>query len=180
MEIISSILLILLITIFVLLFLILLVPFTITIDSLHSIYELKFAKLAKANIKFTSEKILVFIHLLFLKKEMSFPWTSLIPAKNQSKKKRTVNQLSSDSKKKKNRDTKEIISKVQKVIKSFEIKKCWVNLDTENYTTNAVLFPAFYFLKAKNLRMNINYMGENQITFIVRNRLGKILFALFT
>lgn len=151
---------------------ILIVPFTITIDSAKSLYELTLGKSIRANIFFTEEHLLVRIKVWFYNKDLVFPWIKLMSSKSNTKE--------IDMKKPKTKRRLKIWDsgqKIKKVMRSFEIRKLWVNLDTGDSYYNSILYPIFFFAKGSNYRLNINYLGENEFSLIARNRLSKILLA---
>jgi hypothetical protein len=67
---------------------------------------------------------------------------------------------------------------VKKILKTFEVRRCHIALDTGDYVWNAWLFPVFWFLKSQKMRVWINFQGKNELSLLVQNRLGRILWAL--
>jgi hypothetical protein len=69
--------------------------------------------------------------------------------------------------------------KVRQVSKSFEVKICKIDLDTDDYYWNALLIPVFQpFNKNSQHRIAINFRGKNKILFVIENRLIKILYSI--
>ena len=69
--------------------------------------------------------------------------------------------------------------KIRQVLKSFKVKICKIDFDTDNYYWNALLIPVFQPLKkGSQHRIAINFRGKNQILLIIENRLIKILYSI--
>lgn len=61
------------------------------------------------------------------------------------------------------------------LIKSFELIKMNLNLDTDDYIRNAQLIPVFLFLNGKNRTFSINFDGNTNFQMTLKNRLIKML-----
>jgi hypothetical protein len=68
--------------------------------------------------------------------------------------------------------------KVVRVIKSFQIKKFHLDLDTGDCTNNAKLYPAFAFLNYMNIDCNINFTGRNSLILAIENRPIRIIKSI--
>ena len=64
------------------------------------------------------------------------------------------------------------------ILKSFDVKKFRMDVDTGNYTTNGLLVPISFFARQRGLQVRINFMGEQNIRLILRNRLARLFWAL--
>ncbi|MEZ5044556.1 MAG: hypothetical protein R2828_31970 [Saprospiraceae bacterium] len=69
------------------------------------------------------------------------------------------------------------LAKVKHLSRTFQVKTCSLNLDTDNYLWNAYLFPIFYFLNTSKRNLRINFKGEFQCHLIVENRLYRLLYV---
>lgn len=68
-----------------------------------------------------------------------------------------------------------------KTIKSFQLKKFNVNIDTGNVQLNSYLYPVFFligFFFDRNI--SINYNGYNFIRIIIQNNLARLSWAIFS
>lgn len=70
-------------------------------------------------------------------------------------------------------------SKLKKIMRSFHIKRCQVNWDTDDYILNAYLYPFTPFLYSPQKSFTINFEGKRDIELIIENRLGRILKTFF-
>ena len=62
-----------------------------------------------------------------------------------------------------------------RVIKSFKVRRFHMDIDTDDYTTNALLYPALTLAPAD---INVNFNGVNELDLEVENRAFNILKAL--
>lgn len=56
------------------------------------------------------------------------------------------------------------------VLKSFQVKEIFVNIDTGDFVLNAQLYPLCMFLNYHIGQFSINFEGKNQIKLQLRNR----------
>lgn len=61
-------------------------------------------------------------------------------------------------------------SQVIRIVKSFKIKRMFLNIDTGDYVLNAKLYPIFALLNHHIGEFSINFEGKNQIVLHIRNR----------
>ncbi|MEP7196115.1 MAG: hypothetical protein ABI851_06310 [Saprospiraceae bacterium] len=72
------------------------------------------------------------------------------------------------------------LSQSKALLKSFRVKKCYINLDLDEPVWNALLFPYVYLLNVSSgLDLNINFLGENEIILQFENNLARMLWANF-
>jgi hypothetical protein len=64
---------------------------------------------------------------------------------------------------------------IWRVLRSFEIKKWNLDLDTGDAITNAKLYPLFSLLNYRYGRFHINFEGKNHAMLLMRNRPIKII-----
>jgi hypothetical protein len=63
-------------------------------------------------------------------------------------------------------------------LRSIRIRKMEANLDTDNFTWNAWLVPAFSVLNGENIRLQVNFEGHQSLLFDLRVTLGTLLWNL--
>jgi len=56
------------------------------------------------------------------------------------------------------------------LLKSFKLKKLYLNIDTGNYCLNAKMYPVLVFLNQYKGGFNINFQGKNQLVLHIQNR----------
>jgi len=65
-----------------------------------------------------------------------------------------------------------------RVIRSFRVRKCEVDLDTGDMPLNGVLFPIFYGIRFwSGKKVGINFSGRNIIIIKIENTLARMLWA---
>ncbi|WP_155975733.1 hypothetical protein [Daejeonella oryzae] len=70
--------------------------------------------------------------------------------------------------------------KIKSLIRSFQIKKFHLTIDTGEMPVNAVLYPAFYFLgKYNNKSIEMNFMNQNDIVLEVKNNFARMIRAYY-
>lgn len=70
-----------------------------------------------------------------------------------------------------------VLRKIKRMLQTFQVKTCEVNLDTGHYGYNAYLYPVFGLLSRPDRRLRINFTGEVLVKIIIRNRLYRILLS---
>lgn len=69
--------------------------------------------------------------------------------------------------------------KALRVLKSFKVRQCKIDIDTDDYYWNALLIPVFQAVNKGNYhRVAINFSGKNSILLLIENRLIKILYSI--
>lgn len=145
----------------------LIAPLIITIDSNNNRYELRLVSIGFVKVLFENNQFIIHFRILFFERRMNidpFKKSKAKPKKEEKKKKKKISWS-------------RMKHKMKRVFQSFEIEKCWLNLDTDNYYYNAFLYPIFFFIKGKNYRFNINFQGNNECSLVLKNRLIRLLIA---
>ena len=65
-----------------------------------------------------------------------------------------------------------------KVLRSFRMSFFYLNLDSDNFVTNAYWYPVCRALSTPTRQLRINFGGYNQCAFELRNRAVDVLIAL--
>ncbi len=65
--------------------------------------------------------------------------------------------------------------KVVRIIKTFKIKRFYLNLDTGDCISNAKLYPAFALLNYFNMNCHVNFIGRNSLVLAIENRPIRII-----
>ena len=70
---------------------------------------------------------------------------------------------------------------VLKVLKSFKVEECYVNLDTDDVSLNGQLYPWFYLAGRYIQRpIFINFLGEQTVRLRMSNTLARIVWTFIT
>ena len=167
---------IILILLLVFLIWILVAPVRLNIDSKKNEYLIKWLGLGKLALIPAEEEWFFSLKIGFWKKKILF--SSLI--QNFTKKEKKKIEPKKKHKKSKKTSLFSSIKRMRRVLQSFEIKVCKINLDTDDYYWNALLIPAFQVVnRGDQHRIAINFRSKNDIQLIVENRLIKVLYSIF-
>lgn len=161
--------LIILIALLVFITILLLIPIRFKIDSNRNIYLAEWKHLFSAKVLLQNEEPIVQLKSFFWKKEINLLKIKSSPSKTAQKKKKS-------SKQKKSKFN--FRRKIKPLLKSFQVRKFFINIDTNDYVWNAYLFPVFYFLKSEKRQMHINFNGNVEVLLDIQNRPIRILWAL--
>jgi len=144
----------------ILVIILLFTPIIICIDTTSNQYYLHVKGLIKASFEQHDEEIFrIKLNFLFWNKEV-YPLRSIgSPNSNKKRKSKGRKHLSRNS-----------YRKGLRVLKSFEIKRLAVNMDTGDVVKNAKLYPIFTLLNYKYGNFNINFEGRNQLALYLQNR----------
>jgi hypothetical protein len=149
------------ISLFILLVIVLLfTPINLCLDTATNEYYLHYKGFAKASFVAHKEEILrIKLKIFFWKKDI-YPIRFLKSRKSKQKSKSKSRKFISGNG----------FRKGLSVLKSFEIKRLAINIDTGDVVKNAKLYPIFTLLNYKYGSFNINFEGRNQLALYVQNR----------
>ncbi len=136
------------------------IPINIYINTESNQFYAELKGLAKASIEPDEHELFRIRLKVPFKDFYFFPLKALIGPQKKEKK----NKKRSKSRKKFTPKT------ILKLIRSFKIKKCDLDMDTGNCITNAKLYPLFAFLNHHFGGFHINFEGRNHALLLVRNR----------
>lgn len=160
---------ILLVLFFLLLLYILWVPIVVCVDTVKNQYYVSVKGLAMASIVAHKEELVQIKLKIIFFKFYFFPIRKLTaPKKKKARKKQS----------RKRKSTRMSSSTLLRILKSFRVKKFFINLDTGDCITNAKLYPAFAFLDYTLGGFNINFDGKNEMVLYLNNRPFYILRSI--
>lgn len=131
---------------------------TLFINTSTNQYFIKLQGICKINAEINETEILkLHLHLFIL----NFNFYPLRPDKKKKRK----------SKKKKKKSRIHLTFKqAYRLIKSFKVKRFYLDLDTGDSITNAKLYPVFSLLNYKLGNFNVNFNGRNKLVLHIQNR----------
>lgn len=165
---------IILILLFSFLLLFLLAPLSLHIDSSKNIYQISLSGLAGFALIPNEEDWFFVLKISFWKKK--FPVSGFAERTMVSKAK----QEQPESKAKQKRfDFFKSSKIIRRILRSFRVRICKIDIDTDDYYWNALLIPAFQlFNRGNQHRIAINFEGKNQVVLLVENRPVNILYSI--
>lgn len=154
----------------------LLAPISINIDSKNAKYLIKWGGLGDFALVPAKDD-------WYLKLKIGF-WEKKFFVFDLFKKSKEKAEIKAKPKKKKKRKETSFFKsfrKIRRVLKSFDVKVCKINLDTDDYYWNALLVPVFQSVNRGSAhRIAINFQNRNDIFLVVENRLIKVLYSVLT
>jgi hypothetical protein len=139
-------------------------PFYIEINSVIGLYGIRFHHLATARLHIKDHSLKVDFRIAGWKKQIDLLTT--LTSGNQKKK----------PVKKKTNSKGFPLQMAQKVIKSFKVNCCYLNIDTGNRQLNGLLYPGFYWLgKYWDKPIGINFLNENEVILEIENNFANVL-----
>jgi len=146
-----------LILFFLLVIYILLAPIALHINTTKNEYFIQLPGLVKASIEEHKKELLrIKLKVLFLNFYF-YPLRKNSDGKKQIEKRRT-------------RSRKISMQTGLRVLRSFKIKRLYLDVDTGDSIANAKLFPLFAFINYKIGGFNINFEGRNRMILYIQNR----------
>ncbi len=149
-----------------------LLPIRLVIHTNSGEYRVEWGRLIGARLIFLTDDVKIRMHLPFFHKDF-YP---LHPSP-EAKKKEKPTEKKKKKKKRHSRITK-VFPIIKSVLRSFYVRQFKLELDTDNYLTNAYLYPLFYFLNKNRGEWHINYSGQFALDLEIMNRPVWILFAI--
>ncbi len=144
-----------------------LTPLVLVVDTTKNQYLITWKGVASARLMGFDGRWKVSVKVFFWKRNFYFPFKKSDKLEKKNKKR----------KKQKKVNFKRWRHKGWQILKSFEVKRFYLNLDTDDFVKNSQLFPLFYFLSANNRQLKINYEGRAELVLIIENRLWRMLKA---
>jgi len=65
-------------------------------------------------------------------------------------------------------------------LRAFRIKRLEADIDTDDFTLNAWLVPAFSMVNGENIRLQVNFEGHQSLLLDLRITLGALLWIIIT
>ena len=161
---------VILVVLLFLLFSLLFVPIVFNIDTSTNEYYVRLKGLVKASIEEHETEIFRIRIYAFFTNFYIYPLKKKKPKNKKKPKKHRV------SKMKKYLKPKKIVG----LLRTFKVKRLFIDIDTGDYILNAKLFPAFAFLNYKIGGTHINFEGRNKVAVRIQNRPIYIISKLLT
>lgn len=152
-------------------------PLELEISTLKKIYEIRLGKIVHGRLEISNEGIIAIRLKIvwWVKKIVLFP-----PTGETKKKIKDKEIIKSAHKKTKKNPIKNIVGKSISVLKSFKVKRFYLDIDTNDYILNAYLYPAFFAIKQwKGLNIQVNFMGREEVDILIKNNLLRMGIAFF-
>jgi len=146
-------------------------PILFEIDSSRKLLQIRIRGIASARLVIIESKIGIGLNV--------FGWQKIILAGRKEKPKEVKEKKSNFHLK---RSTlKKMPRKIRSVLRSFRVQEFYLNIDTDDYATDALLYPVAVMFSRPNRQLSINFLGEVELRLQIQNNLQRMLRAyLFT
>lgn len=151
----------------------LIAPFQLQIDSRRNHYRLHWKSIGYGQLLIQPSALAVRLKIFFWQKD----WPLFPPARGKPKLAPKANEPQKTDEPKKDTTTRPSLFKLMALLRTFQLKKFRLHVDTDDYILNSYLYPVFYFLNGKNRELRINYQGDLLLQMVVENRLYRLLVA---
>lgn len=139
----------------------LVMPIVLLIDTTTNEYYIQIRGLVKASLEAHKEELIrIKLNVFFLK-------FYFYPLKNIGSKKKPKPKSTTKEKKRGKRPD---FQTGVRILKSFRVKKLFIDMDTGDCILNAKLYPLVAFLKYYSGNINLNFQGRNQLVLCIQNR----------
>ena len=143
-------------------------PLYIEINSVNSLYAVRFHHLASAKLIFIDSSLKINLKIAGWKKQID-----LFHQLFERKPKKTPAEQQ-----KKRKPKRFSFSLIKAILKSFRVNKCYLNIDTGDMQLNGILYPGFYWLgKYTGNPIGINFQDKNEIEVEIENNFARIIVA---
>lgn len=149
-------------------------PLLVQIDTRQNQYKLRWLGVVQAALVPMQDDILFRVQLFFWHRDFSL-LKMLTTARIRSPKRTRKANLPNANK----TNLHFTFSRFRKLLKSFRVRYFYWHLDTDDFVTNAYLYPLCRAVRSPTRWVAINFEGRNECNFQIENRLGKVLIALF-
>ncbi|NND33796.1 MAG: hypothetical protein HKN76_14495, partial [Saprospiraceae bacterium] len=151
----------------------LLATITLTVDTTTNEYSIVWFGFFQGRLQLVGEKIYVIVRAPFFNKRFDLEQKILKEITDAQKPDTTIKETAP---KPKHSSGKFMRKKLRKnwlrIIKSFQVRRFRMNIDTDNFITNSLLFPITYFAQMRGYQVGINYMGMQSVSLVIQNRLA--------
>lgn len=141
------------------------VPIILVIDTANQEYYIKIKGVAKAIVTGDEE------HFIKIKLRVFFLNFDFYPFLKKSSSKKNSKAINTHRKKSKVFNLKIVL----RVVSSFRIQKCYLDIDTGDCIQNAKLYPVLGFLNMTKGVFSVNFEGKNSLLLYVENRTIRLI-----
>jgi len=154
------------VVIFLLVFLLLLSPLELSIDTRIPLIVMRWGRVGKAMFTWKNEEWMISLDFLFFHRKWSLEkiiYGTKKTSKRSEKKQKT---------KRKSRDWRRLFQ----VLRSFQVSKWQLVIDSDDYVQNAYLYPLNFMPYVRN-HVRINFLDENYLVATIKNTPWRMISA---
>ena len=137
-------------------------PFYLEINTVTNLYRIRFHYLVYLSFKIINDELITVLKIGFWEKQI------LLNDLRKIKKNKPFKSLK----------TTDVVKKMKRVLKSFEMTRCIISIDTGNIALNGILYPLFCLITFYSKKeISINFENVNKIDLQIKNNLAKLTWA---
>lgn len=145
-------------------------PIILQVDTSQNKYSLRWVGLIKAAVIPMPDDLLLRLHLPFWRHDFSL---IKLLAPSSKTKKATARKATPKT----GASWRFPWNRLYRVLKSFRVLYFQLEVDTDDYVTNAYLYPLCCALRTPTRALMINFQGRNRCAFQIENRVANLLAA---
>ncbi len=161
------------IVLFFVLGLLLWLPIELQVDTENDVYRMQWRGIFGLRALPESTRWRFFFKVFFIEKE----WRRDTVAAAAEKPEKPAPRKTNRKKSKPAIPVRRIWQLVKNMLRSIEVRRCHIALDTDDYPRNAILFPVFFLLSTGRRQLIINFNGEQVIQLHLQTRLYRVAGA---
>jgi hypothetical protein len=143
-------------------------PFYIEINSANSLFAVRFHHLASLRVVLMDSSLKINLTIAGWKKQID-----LLKQISERQRRKTFS-----TRQKKSHARLHSFGLIRAILKSFSVKKCYLNIDTGDMQLNGILYPLFYWLsKYTGKPIAINFQNQIEIVVEIQNNCARIIMA---
>ena len=146
----------------------------LTIDTKNQDYSIRLFGLLKAGIEGHEQAVKLYFNAPFYHKSMDLETMVL---KQISQKRKRPPKPVSKKPAKRSRFNRKTLHRFWRILRSFRIKKCYLNIDTSDVVLNGQLYPIAQLIRSRGHSVHINFLGQRDVVFVVQNSLARMILA---
>lgn len=101
-----------------------------------------------------------------------------IPLQSKKEKKEKEVAVKKKAEKKINYFNQHLLPFIRRIIRSIQVKKFWIDMDTDDVVLNAQLVPVCFFMSHGPIQFNINNSGRMAAEISAQIRINRIVWAI--
>lgn len=143
-------------------------PFYFEVNSLTGALQVRFWVLASIRVSMEQDTLLCKLRVLGRRFQMDVLHQRKVKVEKKVRNRKATT-----------RRPKRLFRRLLAIAKTFRVNQCVVSVDSGNMQTNALLYPAFYWLsRLSGLPLAINFSGDEVVVLEIENNIARMLWAL--
>lgn len=148
----------------------LLAPISVNVNTWNNDFSIKWTGIARASLGLKENELLIRLRVFFWRKDF-FPLRASPKKPDKPKKPKP-------QKAKRSRWQQFSMKRVRKLMRAIRVRQFRFELDTDDYVTNAYLYPVAHFLSSPTRQLSVNFEGRTNLLLQIEIRLIRVIGAM--